>query len=384
MKVGIDVLCTELRGFLKDKRVGLLSHQAATTATGATSAQLLRQMPGVRLQALFGPEHGFLGQAAAGAHTSTRRHPDWDIPVYSLYDEGRRPTAEMLQDIDVVVCDLQDLGVRCYTYLATLRNMLEACSKANIDVIVADRPIPLPNVVDGPMAELGHLSFVAPCTMPFLTGMTPAESALWMHQQLGLKNHLAVAQMHEWQRADAVWDVRRPDFVSPSPGIKGWESAMCYAATVFTEALLGIDCGRHTNMAFRVLGAPWLRAEEFCAKLAEESLPGVSFHPYRYEAGKGAYNGTQLDSIRLSVTDAQAFRPTQTSVVLLRRLAECYGVERVWEHPGSKPGWFDTLYGTQRVREYLLSGAPLEPLFDEWRVGSRDFLAARDKILLYR
>lgn len=384
MKVGIDTLCTELRGFVKDKRVGLLSHQAALAGNGATAAQLLRQTPGVTLKALYGPEHGFLGLAAAGARTTTQQHPDWEIPVYSLYDERRRPTAAMLKDVDVVVCDLQDLGVRCYTYLATLCRMMEACSAAQVDVIVADRPIPLPQVVDGPMVEPERINFVAPCPLPFVTGMTPAESALWLHQQLGLGNHLMVAQMHKWQRDESAWGAGYPDFVPPSPGIKSWESAACYPATVFTEALPGIDCGRHTNMAFRVLGAPWLRAEEFCAKLAEESLPGVSFHPYRYEAGKGAYAGTQLDGIRLSVNDAQAFRPTQTSVVLLRQLAECYGVERVWEHPESKPEWFDTLYGTQRVREYLLSGAPLEPLFDEWRVGSRDFLVARDKILLYR
>ena len=130
MITGIDVLSAKRFDLLRNRRVGLLSHQAALTANGATSAQLLHRALGSRLTALYGPEHGFFGQASAGEHTFSRRHPDWDIPVYALYGERSAPTPEMLEGIDVMVCDLQDLGVRCYTYLATLRNMLEACAAA--------------------------------------------------------------------------------------------------------------------------------------------------------------------------------------------------------------------------------------------------------------
>ena len=159
----------------------------------------------------------------------------------------------MLDGIDVMVCDLQDLGVRCYTYLATLRNMLVACAAAQVEVVVTDRPIPLPHTVDGPMPDPRFTSFVAPCPLPLVYGMTPAETALWLRRTLGLDLSLHVVPMADWRRGDAAWDGSRPAFLPPSPGIKTWEGAMTYAATVFTEALPGIDCGRGTNLAFRVL-----------------------------------------------------------------------------------------------------------------------------------
>lgn len=382
MMTGMDVLRGRRFDALRGKRVGLLSHQAALTADGSTSAQLLRKALGSRLVALYGPEHGFLGQAGAGEHTATRLHPDWGIPVHSLYGEHRKPTPDMLADVDVVVCDLQDLGVRCYTYLATLRNMLEACAEAGVEVVVTDRPIPLPQTVDGPLTEPHLASFVAPCPLPFVHGMTPAESARWMVGALGITLTLTVIPMADWRRADAAWDGTRPSFMPPSPGIKTWESAMTYTATVFSEALPGIDCGRGTNLAFRVLGAPWLSAETFCDLMMGKSLPGVTFWPHRYVAGQGTYEGRELDGIRLTVTDPTCFRPVETSIVLLRTLADTYGTARVWRHKGVRPEWFDKLYGTSCARAVLQSDEPLEPLFKEWQQASRAFRTARSRALL--
>ena len=380
---GMDVLRGERFAALRGKRVGLLSHQAALTADGSTSAQLLRTSIGSQLVALYGPEHGFLGQAGAGEHTATRLHPDWIIPVHSLYGEHRKPTPDMLAGVDVVVCDLQDLGVRCYTYLATLRNMLEACAATGVDVFVTDRPIPLPQTVDGPILEPRLASFVAPCPVPFVHGMTPAESARWMLDALGIHVKLTAIPMAGWTRTDAAWDGTRPAFMPPSPGIKTWESAMTYASTVFTEALPGIDCGRGTNLAFRVLGAPWLKAESFCELLDEKNFPGVTFRPHCYVAGQGPYEGRELDGIRLTVTEPARFRPVETSLVLLRALIDTYGMSRVWRHKGVRPEWFDKLYGTSRARMILQSGEPLESLFKEWRNASRAFQAARNRALLY-
>ncbi len=383
MMTGMDVLRARRFDLLKGRRVGLLSHQAALTAEGSTSAQLLHRALGPRLVALYGPEHGFFGQALAGEHTYTRPHPDWNIPVYSLYGERRKPAPEMLAGVDVVVCDLQDLGTRCYTYLATLRNMLEACAEAEVEVIVTDRPVPLPKVVDGPMLDPRFASFVAPCPLPLVYGMTPAESARWMKNALGLSARLSTVPMEGWSRADAAWDGTRPDSVPPSPGIKTWECAMTYAATVFSEALPGIDCGRGTNLAFRVLGAPWLRAETFCDRIAAERLPGVTFHPYRYVAAVVPHAGAELDGVRLTVTDPARFRPVQASLVVLQTLAGLYGAARVWRHKDVRPEWFDKLYGTDRVRTHMKSGAPLKPLFAEWAAERKAFDVARKASLLY-
>lgn len=380
----MDVLRARRYDALRGKRIGLLSHQAALTADGATSAERLHRDLGNRLAALFGPEHGFLGQAAPGETTHTRRHPDWGIPVYALYGETRSPTPAMLAGLDAVVCDLQDLGVRCYTYLATLLNMLTACAEAGVEVIVTDRPIPLPQTVDGPMLEPDFASFVAPCPVPLVYGMTPAESARWMRDALGLDVTLTTVPMAEWHRRDAAWDGSRPDFMPPSPGIRSWESAITYAATVFCEALPGIDCGRGTNLAFRILGAPWLKAETCCGVLTRRRCPGVTFHPHRYAAGPGPQAGRELDGIRLAVTDPSRFRPAETSLTLLSVFAEVYGKHRVWRHKGVRPAWFDKLYGTDRVRTGLLADTPAATLAAGWKRGRRAFLAARERALLYR
>ena len=383
MMTGLDALHARRFDLLKGRRVGLLSHQAALTADGSTSAQLMHRVLGKRLVTLFGPEHGFFGQAGAGEQTYTRLHPDWHIPVYSLYGERRKPSPDMLAGVDAVVCDLQDLGVRCYTYLATLRNMLEACAEAEVEVIVADRPIPLPKTVDGPMLDPAFASFVAPCPLPLVYGMTPAETARWMKAALGLNVRLSVVPMEGWCRADAAWDGARPAYLPPSPGIKTWECAMTYAATVFSEALPGIDCGRGTNLAFRVLGAPWLRAEAFCDRMASLRLRGVTFRPYRYVAAVAPYAGKELDGVRLTATDPVHFHPVQASLVVVQTLADMFGPARVWRHKGVRPEWFDKLYGTDRVRQHLKSGTPLESLFAEWARDRKAFDAARRSALLY-
>jgi uncharacterized protein YbbC (DUF1343 family) len=382
MHVGIENLKSTSFRLLNNRRVGLLSHQAAVMKNGATSAQCLQHARGVNLVALYGPEHGFFGQALAGEHTSSRIHPDWKIPVYSLYGEFRKPTLKMLKGVDVMVCDLQDIGVRCYTYLATLRNMLEACAESAVDVIVTDRPIPLPKVVDGPLLDERFASFVAPCPLPMVYGMTPAEVAKWMVKKLSLDVKLTVIPMEGWTRADAGWEGARPDWVPPSPGIKTWETAMTYSATVFSEALPGIDCGRGTNLAFRVLGAPWICAEECCQALMKQKIAGVTFNPYRYVAGVAPYQEMELDGIRLCVTDSAAFRPVKTSVLILETLASLYGMKRVWKHAGIRLEWFDQLYGTDTIRQALKAGHGAV-LSRQWATASKIFLKERQEVLLY-
>lgn len=383
MRMGIEVLHSKDFDSLRNRRVGLLSHQAAITQSGATSAQLLHEALGSRLIALFGPEHGFLGQASAGEHTFTRQHPDWGIPVHALYGERRKPLPEMLEGIDLLICDLQDLGVRCYTYLATLRNMLEACQEANIEVMVCDRPIPLPNVVDGPLLAAGFSSFVAPCHVPLVYGMTPAESACWMQRECFPNVHLTTIPMEGWRRSDAAWDGARPPFIPPSPAIRSWESAMTYAATLFCEALPAIDCGRGTNLAFRILGTAPMKAEIFCHQLTDLRLPGLACHPYRYVAADGLNKGCELDGVRLTVTDPAHFQPVMVSMALLQVLTQNYGIEHVWNHCGARPDWFDKLYGSEATRQALLQDTPLQKIKTEWEAEHHTFLKTRAEVLHY-
>ncbi len=380
--VGMEGLLSRHAGWLAGRRVALLSHQAALVRGGATSAQRLHELLGARLVALFGPEHGFLGHAGAGVATATRRHPDWRIPVHSLYGAQRRPTPAMLRGVELVVCDLQDLGVRCYTYLATLRAMLRATAAAGIPVIVADRPVPLPGVADGPTAEPAHFSFVAPVALPLCTGLTPGETARWIAREEVLRLDLRVARLRGWNRRGPRGE-EWPDWMPPSPGIRSWEAAMSYPCTVFTEALPGIDAGRGTNLAFRVVGAPWLRAGELRDELQRRRLPGVAFQPCRYVAGVPPYEGRELEGLRLSVTAPARFRPVLTAVTLLHLLQRRHGAGRVWRHRGARPEWFDQLYGTAATRLALQRGDEPAAIAASWRAGLRRLAALRGVVGLY-
>lgn len=382
MKPGLETLLGRHASWLRGCRVGLLSHQAAVNQNGATTAERLRDALGDRLVALFGPEHGYFGLAGAGVRTVSRPHPEWGIPVHSLYGEHRRPSREMLAGLDVVVVDFQDLGARCYTYLATLRRMLEAAGEAGVGVIVADRPVPLPGTVDGPPLDPAFRSFVADAAVPLAYGMTPGEAARWLRLHDGIDVDLRVAPCAGWRRPVARLP-DAPEWIPPSPAIRTWESAQAYLATVFTEAVPSLDCGRATNLAFRVLGAPWLDAPALCTAFAREDLPGVALHPFRYTAGAGPFDGQELAGVRISVTHPAAYRPVATSTALLDLVVRKHGAQAVWGCPGFRPDFFDKLYGSDRTRLALAAGTPWREVVAGWEPSLAAYRETRAAALLY-
>jgi len=376
-RLGIENLIEEFTHRLRWQRVAILSHQAAVTTGGATSAQALRAAIGEKLVALFGPEHGFFGFLGAGELTGSSLHEEWQIPIHSLYGQSRKPTPEMLEGIDVIIVDFQDLGARCYTYLATLRRTLEAAAEADIAVMVADRPIPTANIVDGPPLEPDWRSFVADAPLPMAYGMTPGETALWLQDQLGLNLSLRVVPCRGWLRPDPPPAVL-PEWLPPSPGIRTIESARCYLATVFTEALPQVDCGRGTNLAFRLLGAPWLDAAAFGAALNDEKLPGVHFYPHRYRPGHD--DSQVLDGLRIAVTDPVLFKPVATSVAILSHLPQFFLQGNIWEAPATRPEFFDQLYGGPATRLALQAGTDWREIVAAWQPSLDAWQATRQRL----
>ncbi len=307
MYVGIEAWLS--RGIFPTGRIGLLSHQAALLTTGETTAQALRRVFGERLVALFGPEHGYFGAAVAGEKTFTVEHPHWHIPVHSLYGEHRKPTPEMLHGIDFMIVDLQDLGVRCYTYMATLKLMLEACAEADIPCLVCDRPVPFHGKPEGPIAEEAHLSFVAPCKVPLIHGLLPTEIA----ETLRLPFIPAPIE-GSWHSFLHCPDA--PEFIPPSPAIRSRETALLYPATVLAEAFPALDIHRTEPWAFRVITAPWIESERLLKTLGESSLPGVSFHDFT--------QSPTLRGIRLHLTDEASYSPWRTAYALFNALYTLY------------------------------------------------------------
>ncbi len=380
--LGIDSLLDTHRAWLAGRRVGLVSHSAAVDGHGHTTAERLKECPDTSLVALFGPEHGYAGLAGAGEATTDARHAAWDLPIYSLYGETRRPTPAMLAGVDVLVVDFQDLGARPYTYVSTLRLVLEAAAAEGKRVVVADRPVPLAAGFDGPLLDPAHASFVGLVGTSMQYGMTPGEAARWIVGWLGLGLDLRVAPVRGYDR-DACPGPDWPTWVPPSPRIRSWECGALFTCTVAGEALPAVDYGSGTNRSFQLIGAPWLPADDLIAALTADGLPGVSFLPCSYEARSGLYAGQRLAGLQIVVTDAARFQPVTVGVSILASLQALGGKARLWETPGTRPEFFDKLFGTSAVRTALQDGLAGAAVAALWKADRAAFAATRERCLLY-
>jgi len=377
---GMDVLLEDRRDVVAGKRIGLVTHQAGLTAGGEWNAARMHRDPGISLTCLLGPEHGVFGQAGAGEVVATVEHPAWRIPVYSLYGEHRKPTPAMLDGLDLIVVDLQDLGVRCYTFVSTLYLVMEAAAELSIPVVVTDRAIPLPDVVDGPMLDEKFTSFVAQNELPMVYGMSQGETASYFSISHSWDLDLLVVPMRNYKRCSYRQEDWHP-WSPPSTGIRSWESAWCYPVTVCTEALPSLDCDRTGPLPFQVLGAAWMKGETVAAELASLRLPGIAVYPHFYYAGRDASERVLVEGIRFVITDPSLIQPVTAGLQVLETLQNLYGRELVWRD--AREDFFDQLYGVDTVRQQLQSGGPVTELARGWREEQSDFLKLRSQCMLY-
>lgn len=322
-------------------RFAVVTHQAAGTAERLHAA-----FPD-RLAAIFSPEHGYFGAAGAGEKTADCVHPAWGVPVHSLYGETRKPRMETLEGLSFAVFALQDIGVRCFTYLGTLAYFLEAAAEAGLPVIVEDRPVPLGGTVDGLRLDPGLESFVAPVDVPFCHGMTPGEAAAWIARKRNLDIDLTICLPPGVSAAETrPW----PGFLPPSPAIRSWDCAVAYPATVFCEAFPAIGCGRSGPLAFRILSAPWLDARA----LAEKANPalsrtGFALAPY----APPPENGEAPREAALLVLKSASPLPAEAGFIMLDAILR---TERGPAAEGARPEWLDKLCGRKGILDMLLAG----------------------------
>ena len=367
--VDYEALCSHLEAV--DGQFGLVSQQASPTGG------MLHERFGGRLACLFSPEHGWFGLAAAGEKTGHETHPFWNIPVHSLYGDTRRPTPEMLDGLARLVVDLQDIGVRCYTYLATLKLVMEAAAEAHLPVTVLDRPIPLGGTVDGPRLMEGFSSFVAPIDVPLCHGMTPGECATFIARTEGLGLDLTVVRMRGWSHSDrAPW----PNFVPPSPALRSWDCAALYPATVLSEAFPSVDCDRFGALAFRVIGAPWLDAQGLLADMRSALADcGLGARTIRYRPSGGPCSGQALDGVFLTLENEDAYLPATAGARLFAAISRRHHDELA---NGSRPEWIDKLAGSSELREALDNPGALDALLAGWREASASY-SERERAVLY-
>jgi uncharacterized protein YbbC (DUF1343 family) len=375
---GIDVLLRDSLHLVRGRRVGLVTNQAGVDARGESDVtRLLRA--GVRLVALFSPEHGFRGVAEPGVSVASTVDSATGLPIYSLYGPVTAPTEDMLQGVDLLLVDLQDAGARYYTYIGTTIDVMVAAARARIPVMVLDRPDPIAGAVQGNVLDPAFTSTVGRLAVPMRPGLTIGELALLARADLGLGAALTVVPVAGWHRARA-WDETGLPFVPPSPNLRSLEALFHYPGLCLFEGT-ALSVGRGSDAPFEQIGAPWLDTAAVLARIRADRLPGVRFRATKFtptRPGDGRFADTAVAGIRLEVTDRRTYDPTRTAVHLLATIAA-----RHRDRIGWIPRHFDRLAGGPGLREAIQAGRDPDEIVGGWAVARAAFEARRKPYLLY-
>jgi uncharacterized protein YbbC (DUF1343 family) len=371
------------------RRAGLVCNPTAVTRGLVHAADLLHRAPGVRLEALFGPEHGVRGDAQYMAAVGGERDPRTGLPVHSLYGEtpdSLRPGREALAGLDVLVFDVQDVGARYYTYQATMMLCMEAAAEAGVAFVVLDRPNPIGGVlVEGPRLRPGFESFCGLHDVAVRHGMTVGELALLFREERRLDLDLEVVPCRGWRRSRAFRDTGLP-WVFPSPNMPTPETALVYPGTCLLEGT-NLSEGRGTTRPFELLGAPWLDAHRLAADLARERLPGVAFRPASFVPTWDKHAGVRCHGVELFVGDAARFRPFRTGLACIAHARAQDAARFAWRTAPyefvSDVLAFDLLCGSAREREAIEAGATLSDMVPAIAAEERAFARRRAPYLRY-
>jgi uncharacterized protein YbbC (DUF1343 family) len=382
VKNGIDVL--EEHGFDvlqvegRKKKIAVLTNQTGLDAQGIRTIDVLAHAPGVSLDAIFSPEHGITGTLDT-LHVANTTDPDTGVPVYSVYggtDAARRPAVEVLKQVDAVVIDIQDAGIRFFTYETTLGYFLEAAAQAGIEVIVLDRPDPVTgSFVQGPVADAGKENFTDYWTEPVRHGMTMGELAKMFNAERNISARLTVVAMEGWQRGD-WFDSTGLEWIDPSPNLRSVTEAILYPGVGLIEGT-NISVGRGTDTPFELIGAPWMKGRELAAYLNARGIAGVRFVPETFTPTASIYEGQKCDGVNLVLTDRDALDGPEMGIEIASALRKLYPsdykIDRITE-----------LLVNQPVYDALTAGEDPRRIAQDWQEGLQKFKKIRDKYLIYK
>ena len=393
VKTGVEVLRERDFEPLKGKRVGLVTNPSGVDSQLRSTIDILFNAPGVNLVALYGPEHGVRGDVYAGGKISDSVDASTGLPVYSLYGSTRKPTVEMLKDIDVIVYDIQDVGVRSYTFISTLGLVMEACAPLGIEVVVLDRPNPMGgNKIEGCYVEGPFHSFVSQYKIPYVYGLTVGELAVLINEeglnrgqkgnQQPTKCKLSVIPMEGWTR-DMLYEDTRLPWVLPSPNIPFKESAVYYAASGICGELYGfMNIGVGYTLPFELFGATWVDPLALKTKLESYQLEGVSFRTIWYKPISGSLKGELVKGLQFFFTDYEKARVTEVQFYVMQAVAELWPDKKAFEII-SGYGLFDKVCGTDYVRNEFSKRYRFDDIKDYWRKDEESFRALSKKYYIY-
>jgi uncharacterized protein YbbC (DUF1343 family) len=390
MKVlsGLDVISLRMPAGLRGKRVGIVCHASSITSDFRFITEIFDSNRECTLAALFGPQHGISGQTQDNMiEWEGATHPLLGIPVYSLYGEHRKPTPEMLHNIDAIIIDLQDVGARLYTYVWTVKLCMQACAEAGLPVYILDRPNPIGRIrADGPVLKEEYFTFVGGASIPMCHRMTIGEMAVWIKHKHIPRCELHVIRAEGWRR-DSLYRETGLPWVIPSPNMPAPETTMVYPGTVLTEAL-NISEGRGTVIPFELTGAPFINGPGLLSELKDRHIPGCRFRLHDFIPTFNKYAGQYCQGIQIHVTDTRRFRPVATALHLFEAIIKTSPPDSLKFNP---PPYeyeyrlmpFDILSGDSRMREVLEKGLSLNDEISRWDASIDYFKKEFSQMTLY-
>ena len=378
MTLGVSVLLQDSLHLIRGKRVGLITNHTGRDERGRSSIDLLHETPGVRLTALFGPEHGIRGAAGGGERVVSTVDRATGVPIYSLYGETLAPTARMLENVDVLIYDIQDVGARMYTYVWTMTLAAEAAKKAGKQFIVLDRPTPIrADIVEGGLIEPRYRSFTGLHNVPLRYGLTPGELALYLEGTKQINTNVIVVPMKEYRRS-IWWDETHLTWVNPSPNIRNVDAALLYPGISFFEAT-NVSEGRGTDSPFHYVGAAWLTDAPAIARAMNlKKLPGVRFESTRQQIARGEkFGGQTIPMVRIVITRRDGVRSAEIGAHLLREIYIRHPREFRWQEVG-----IERLSGSRALRNAVERGG-ISAVLAQWGRESAQFRARTSRYFLY-
>jgi uncharacterized protein YbbC (DUF1343 family) len=379
VRPGLEVFLADVPAELQGKRIGLIANQSAIDRAGRLAIDRIAEHGGLQLVALFAPEHGIRGTAAAGEKVEDERDSKTGLPIYSLYKtEDRGPADSMLTNVDALVYDLQEVGGRTWTYVSTMALSMMAAKRKGIPFVVLDRPNPIGGeIVEGAPLDPKFKSFVGMYPIPARHGMTVGELATLFNTRFGIGANLIVIKAANWTRSMWFEDTGLP-WVNPSPNLRSPNALKNYPGTVYFEGT-NLTEGRGTDRPFEQIGAPWLSAVEVASAMNAKGTPGVRFEAITMavEPTAAKHKGLTIPAIRFVITDRDAYRPVRAALTLIDEIRRRHATDFRWTNS------IDRLAGTDRVRLAIDAGT-LPALLDEWDRQAAEFRRDVSDLLLYR
>lgn len=388
VKPGIEVLRNNGFAQLQGKRVGLITNPSGVDNDLKSTIDILHEAPGVTLTALYSPEHGVRGDVHAGDNVDNAVDPATGVPVYSIYGKTKKPTPEMLEDVDVLIYDIQDNGCRSFTFISTMGLAMDVCAELGKEFMVLDRPNPVGgNKVEGNLVEDSCYSFVSQFPIPYLYGLTPGELAQYLNEenllQGGKKVNLSVIPMEGWTRDMDFRETGMP-WVLPSPHIPSPEASLYYPMTGILGELYCMSIGVGYTLPFKLVCADWIDAEKFSKAMNDLNLPGVKFRPIHIKPFYSVGKGENLAGIEIYVTDKETAPLSLTNFYIMQELAKLYPEKLAFEIGDSKRyDMFDKVVGSKEIRKRFTENYNVDDIKDYWNKDVDSFKEKKAKYHLY-